>query len=271
MKRVFSIFLVLLIFVGVYADDIPSRPVPPRLINDLANVLSPTQVAELENFLVDFARGSSNQIVVVTVSSLNGYDKASFTFQIGERWGIGQAEEDNGAVMVIKPKTKRENGEAYIATGYGLEAVIPDAIASRIVNSEMIPHFKNEDYYRGITAGLKVMTELANGEYPYEEYDAMTSGTGGSGFILILIIIVFYLIYLGRRRRYYSVGAKGNSLPFWLILWGLNSGRSGSTGYWDDFNSGGGHFGGSSGRSSSGGFGGFGGGSFGGGGAGGSW
>lgn len=271
MTRIFSILLGLLLTFSVYADDIPARPTPPRLVNDLANVLTDGQEQQLEAFLVDFARGSSTQIVVVTVPSLNGYDKADFTYQIGEKWGVGQSDKDNGAVMMIKPKTARENGQAFIATGYGLEAVIPDAIASRIVNNELIPNFKNNDYYSGIAAGLTVMTELANGEYPYEEYESRTSGSGGFGVIPILMIMVFYFLFLGRRRRYYSANGRGSSLPFWMILWGLNSGRSGSSGYWNDFNSGSGHFGGGSGFGGGGGFGGFGGGSFGGGGAGGSW
>lgn len=270
MKRIFSILLGLLFTISAFADDIPARPTPPRLVNDLADVLSANQEQQLERFLADFARGSSTQIVVVTVPSLNGYDKADYTYRIGEKWGVGQSDKDNGAVMMIKPKTNRENGEAFIATGYGLEAVIPDAIASRIVNSEMIPNFKNNDYYGGIAAGLTVMTELANGEYPYEEYEARTSGSGGFGLVPIILIMVFYFLFLGRRRRYYSTGSRGSSLPFWMILWGLNSGRSGSSGYWNDFNSGSGHFGGGSGFGG-GGFGGFGGGSFGGGGAGGSW
>lgn len=271
MKKIFSIIFSLTLTFTAFADNIPQRPVPPRLVNDLADVLSAGEEQQLEAFLANFARGSSTQIVVVTVNSLNGYDKAQYTYKIGESWGVGQSDSDNGAVMLIKPKTASEKGEAYIATGYGLEAVIPDAIASRIVNHEMIPLFKNGDYADGIAAGLTVMTELAAGEYPYEEYESRTNGSGGFALLPLLMIMVFYLLFLGRRRRYYSTGHKGSSLPFWLILWGLNSGRSGSSGYWNDFNSGSGHFGGGSSGFGGGGFGGFGGGSFGGGGAGGSW
>ncbi len=270
MKRIVSIFLSLTLVLSVVAENIPERPMPPRLVNDLADVLSNNEEQQLEAFLTNFARGSSTQIVVVTVNSIEGYDKAQYAYKIGELWGVGQSDKDNGAVMLIKPKAASEKGEAYIATGYGLEAVIPDAIASRIVNHEMIPLFKNGEYAEGIAAGLTVMTELAAGEYPYEEYESRTSGSGGFALLPILMVMVFYLLFLGRRRRYYSAGHKGSSLPFWLILWGLNSGRSGSSGYWNDFNSGSGHFGGGS-SFGGGGFGGFGGGSFGGGGAGGSW
>ncbi|MDD3012057.1 MAG: TPM domain-containing protein [Bacteroidales bacterium] len=267
MKRISIFAAALILFTGtLFAQKVPDRPYPPRLVNDLADVLTIQQENEIESFLVDFSKGSSTQIVLITITTLNGYDKADFTYKIGEEWGVGQAQKNNGIVMLVKPKTPQENGEAFIAVGYGLEAVIPDAIASRIVNQELIPAFKNNNYYQGIAQGLTVLTELANGEYPYQEYKKEVAGAEGFGALPILLLIIFYFLFLGRRRMYYNTGKKGSSLPFWLILWGLNSGRSGSNGYWNEFNSGRGHFGG--GNS---GFGGFGGGSFGGGGAGGSW
>ncbi|PID94072.1 MAG: hypothetical protein CSA95_04760 [Bacteroidetes bacterium] len=267
MKHIRLLFLGVIVSLGLFATEIPDRPVPPRLVNDLANLLSPNEEQQLERYLVDFARGTSTQIVVVTVPSLNGMDKANFTYQLGEKWGIGQSDKDNGAVMMIKPKVKGDKGEAFIATGYGLEGVIPDAIAKRIVEHEMIPAFKQNDYATGIASGLEVMTALARGEYPYEEYQSRTAGRGGTlTFFPVLLFLIFYFLFLSRRGRYYNAGGRRSRLPFWLILWGLNSGRSGSSGFWNDFNSGSGSFGGGGS-----GFGGFGGGSFGGGGAGGSW
>lgn len=272
MKRIFTALL-LFFTITVIGQTIPERPYPARLVNDLANVIPDNQERELESMLVDFARGSSNQITIVTVPSLDGYDKADYAIKLGESWGIGQKEEDNGIVMLVKPKTASAKGEAFIAVGYGLEGIIPDAIAARIVNYDMIPEFKNGDYYAGISKGITSLAGLANGEYTYQEYDKRTSGSGAGGFLPILVIMIFYMLFLGRRRRYYTAGGKRSSLPFWMILWGLNSGRNGSHGYWNDFNSGAGHFGGGSGfgGGGGGGFGGFGGGSFGGGGAGGSW
>jgi len=133
-----------------YAQDLPARPDPPRLVNDFANILSPQEAADLENRLVSFSDSTSTQIVVVIVPSLNGFEKADFAEQIGSKWGVGQQKKNNGCVVLIKPKTASERGDAFIAPGYGLEPVIPDATALNIVNNEMIPRFKGNDYYGGI-------------------------------------------------------------------------------------------------------------------------
>ena len=103
-----KIILVLTLFVSLtsWAQEIPERPNPPRLVNDLANVLSDAEEQRFEMELAQFARETSNQIAVVTVPSLNGYPASDFAFQLGEAWGIGQKDKDNGVVVLFKPKTK---------------------------------------------------------------------------------------------------------------------------------------------------------------------
>jgi uncharacterized protein len=260
MKKIIIALLVLVGFTMNSLGEIPDRPVPPRLVNDFANVLGKSEQANIENYLEEFARTTSTQIVVVTIADLEGYDKADYAQRLGEKWGVGQKGKDNGLVVLLKPKTRENRGEVYISTGYGLEAVLPDALVHRtIVQNEMIPRFKQDDYYGGLTAGLNVIMDITRGEYTAEQYE-QTVNKGGKGipFFIILLIIIFSVFGRNRRRRFYS---PGRSLPFWLAM-GMMSGSQRSSGSFGNFSSGGGSFGG---------FGGFGGGSFGGGGAGGSW
>jgi uncharacterized protein len=238
------------------------------LVNDMANVLSDQEEQQLEAELVQFDNQTSTQICIVTVPTLNGYDVSDFAFKIGEKWGVGQKDKNNGIVIVFKPKVGNEKGRVFIAVGYGLEGVIPDAVANRkVVDYEMIPRFKENDVYGGLSAGAKVIMSLASGEYTADAYqkkneDRKKSEKGGSGFILvILIIIVLVSIFKGGRGGGYN--SRG-SLPFWLAMGLLSSGSG--RGSFGGFSGGSGGFGGGGG-----GFGGFGGGSFGGGGAGGSW
>jgi len=234
-------------------------------VNDFARILSTDEVQNLERKLVTFNDSSSTQIVVVLVKSLNGYDKNEFARLIGEKWGVGQKGKNNGAVLLVKPKYPNENGEACIQTGYGLEGVIPDALAKRIVENEMLPNFRTGNYYAGIESATSTMISLAKGEYTADQY-SKKAGKKSSPFgllIPIVIIIVVFMAIRGSRARGMSVG---KSLPFWTAFWLLGSMGRGHGGSWNDFSSGGGGFGGGGG-----GFGGFGGGSFGGGGAGGSW
>jgi uncharacterized protein len=261
---ILSVFLIVFAFFS-FAQDIPERPNPPRLVNDLANVLSEQEKQQLESELVQFDQSTSTQITIVTVPNLGGTDVSDYAFKLGEKWGVGRKDKNNGIVIIFKPKVGNEKGAVFVAVGYGLEGIIPDAIANRdVVDKEMIPHFKQNDIFGGLEAGTKVLMGLASKEYTAKEYaqkggDKKSKDSGGGFFVVIMIIIIIISLFRGGRGRNFH---SGGNLPFWLAM-GLMSGG----------NRGGGSFGGFSGGSGGGGggFGGFGGGSFGGGGAGGSW
>ncbi len=257
----YAFLLLISLMVAVYSikAEIPERPNPPRLVNDFAGVLSTGEAEQLENKLVQFSRETSTQIVIVTVSDLEGYDPGDYAFRIGEQWGVGQQGTDNGLVILVKPKTGNDQGRIFIATGYGLEGVLPDAtVNGTIIDTEIIPHFQQNNYYQGLESGTNVIMDITRGEYTAEYYEENYARQGG-GILPVLIIFFFIFVILpilrGRSRRHYS---PGKNLPFWLALGLLSGGRSHS-GSFGNFSSGGG------------GFGGFGGGGFGGGGAGGSW
>jgi uncharacterized protein len=251
---------------NVFSQKIPDRPNPPRLVNDLAHMLSSDEVNNLEHKLVSFNDSTSTQIAIVTVASLDGTDKADFAQQLAEKWGIGQKGLNNGVLILVKPKTADSNGQVQISPGYGLEGVIPDLICSEIVDREIIPSFKNGDYYGGLDKASSTLISLARGEFTAAQYgNKAKKGSSGHlpvGLIIFIVIIIISVISRNSgnsNNKHISTGG----LPFWMLMGMMNSGR-GSGGSWGGF-SGGGNSGGG------GGFGGFGGGSFGGGGAGGSW
>lgn len=254
--------LLLLLAVSAATAQVPARPDPPRLVNDLAGIFTEAQRLELERRLVDFNDSTSNQITVVTIATLEGYPIADVAFKIGEQWGVGQKGFDNGVVILLKPKKGNESGDVFIATGYGLEGAIPDAICKRIVENEMLPEFRKDDYYTGIVKATDVLMSLASGEYSAKQYGKSKTPSPYIGIIFLIIFIIFVALVSRSRRNTQSIGGP---LPFWLAMMLASSGHSRSQGSWGDFSSGGGSFRGG------GGFGGFGGGSFGGGGAGGSW
>lgn len=107
-----------------FGQDIPDPMYPYRLVNDFAEIFSPTERQALEQKLLAYNDSTSTQLYVVTVSDLGGYAAPDFAFRLGEKWQIGQAGRDNGAVILIKPKVGNSRGEAFIATGYGLEAKV---------------------------------------------------------------------------------------------------------------------------------------------------
>ena len=255
----FGMFLFLCVcmfsFVFSQKNDIPARPVPQRLVNDFSGVFKAQQAQNLEKMLVDYNDSTSTQIAVITVNTLNGYDAADYADRLAEKWGVGRKGKDNGVVILIKPKLSASDyGEVRISVGYGLEEVIPDAIAKRIVDKEMIPRFKEDDYYGGVVAAVGVVMDLASGKYTAEQYDEVNMAVV---ILVVSIFVIAFVLILIAAKKIKNTDDDGNphngKLP--LIFFG-GMGGFGSSG-------------GGGGRSS--GFGGFGGGSFGGGGAGGRW
>ncbi|MCC7203364.1 MAG: TPM domain-containing protein [Nitrospirae bacterium] len=257
-----AVLFLLFIPAVLFAETFPQRPSPPRLVNDYTNTLKPEEQEVLERKLVEFDNTTSTQIVIVILETLDGYPIGDYTVKLGEEWGVGQKDKNNGAVVLAAMKDR----EVFIATGYGLEGAIPDALAKRIVEFDIKPYFKQGLYYEGLDRATDSMIALAKGEYTAERH----SKPGVPIFFripwfFIIFVIIFFIIMLSRARRYRGI-ASNNNVPFWMALILANMGSRHHRGKWDDFSSGGGGFGGGSG-----GFGGFGGGSFGGGGAGGRW
>ncbi len=269
--RRFFLAMAMVMAVTAVMAQIPSRPVPPVLVNDLAGLFNGTERAILERKVVAFADSTSNQIAIVVVPELYGYDKAELAYGIGEEWGVGQKEFDNGIVILVKPKVGNSRGEVFIATGYGLEGAVPDALAKRVIEREMIPHFMNNDYFGGINAALDVLMPVVCGEISTDEYagNAEDDAAAAAAFMFFFKIFVVVLIMMskGDNRNMGGGNHRGGrdfTVADAFILGSILGNSTGSRGRGGSF--GGGSFGGGFG-----GFGGFGGGSFGGGGAGGSW
>ncbi|WP_048305752.1 YgcG family protein [Halomonas sp. PR-M31] len=230
----------------------PEFPELSGRVVDKAELLNPQAEAQLTEMLEAHEQQSTEQVVVVTVPSLQGYDIADYGYQLGRQWGIGQKGEDNGALLIVAPEERK----VRIEVGYGLEGRLTDAQSSIIINQIMTPAFRQDDYAKGITQGAAAMVQVLGGD-PLAEPKGGASRNNESqgGPASIWFFIMFAVVMLisrgggggGRGRR----RGRGGLLAGALL--GSSVGRGGS----------GGGFGG-------GGFGG-GGGGFGGGGASGGW
>jgi uncharacterized protein len=259
-KKLQSLSLGLFLTAMAIAQGIPQQPNPPRLVNDFAGLLNPSEAQSLESKLVAFDDSTSTQIAVVIVSDLKGYDSKQFAYDIAHTWKIGQKGKNNGIIILIKPKTQDSRGEVAIQTGYGMEHLITDALSKRIIELEMIPFFKQDNYYAGIDAAVNAVMLASKGQYKGIPKNRNNAG-GKFGFILIIFLIIIIVSFLGKRKTDANQHTIGSNLPWWLLMGGIMS-SSGRGNDWGNFS------GGSGGGDS---FGGFGGGDFGGGGASGSW
>ncbi len=255
-NKIIILYILALLPMGMMAQDkLPVPAAPGSWVNDYAKIFSPEQANALNQKLNAFEYRNSTQIFVVTVSDNGGYPVSDLAPRIGEAWGIGQKGKDNGLLVLVDMQDR----DFFISTGYGLEEFVPDAIAKRVAENEILPAFKQGAYYEGIDAATSVLISLLDGEFTPDQYRKQNSSGGSSIGGLIFMIILFSILFGGGRRRSSGMGGRSN-LPLWLALGMMSGGRS--SGSFGNFSGGGGGFGGFSGG---------GGGSFGGGGAGGSW
>jgi uncharacterized protein len=256
--KVFRFYILALLFSAplwlaaqINASDLPPRPTPPRLVNDLADVLSPSQEQALEDKLVAFDDSTSTQIAVVTMQSTGRYPIEDYALYMGREWGVGQEGMNNGVVILAAVKDRR----VTIQVGYGIEPYVTDGRAKRIIEQEVLPSFRNEDYYTGLNAAADKIMAYVSGQFTAEDEAAEDDGKLGFLGVLILILVVIVILSIFGKSGGGGVTYSGRGPTYWGGGYGgFGSGR------------GGGGFGGGGG-----GFGGFGGGSFGGGGASGSW
>jgi uncharacterized protein len=256
------VMLAMLIASAAQAQTFP--PLSGRVV-DNANLLSPEQEAELTQLSQGIETASGRQFVVATIADLQGYPIEDYGYRLGRTWKLGQAEANNGVILLVAPK---ERG-VRIEVGYGLEPVLTDALSSVIINQTILPRFRDGDMAGGIMAGATAIGEqmrlpLEAAETRAKQVVAQQArpsrrGTAGDAmtaifWIIVITFVVFPMLFGRARGRRYR-GGRGP-----VVIWGGGSSWGGGGG--GGWGSGGG-FGG-------GGFSG-GGGSFGGGGASGSW
>ncbi|MGJ8742996.1 TPM domain-containing protein [Polaribacter sp.] len=257
----------LFFFVGFFSIQtvfcqftIPEKPKEQTSVYDYVNLLSSTQKTSLENKLIHYSDSTSTQIVVIIIETTKNESIGILTPRWAQDWGIGQAKEDNGILILLAEKDRK----IWIAPGYGIEHILSAGITGEITRNVIIPEFKKGDFYAGLDKGSDAIFQLLNGEYKGTRKENAESFDPGIIFFILIVIIFFILISRGNKNNrgggYRKRDIAGSILETIILS---NAGRGGGS-------FGGGSFGGGS--SSGGGFGGgFGGGGFSGGGAGGSW
>ena len=269
MPKIFQKYNFILLLIGflffsetsIAQYDIPPKPskqTEQTSVYDYINLLNASQKTNLENKLLRYADSTSTQIVVAVINSTKGEDISLLGAKWGQKWGIGQKDEDNGIFILLAKDDRRID----INTGYGIEYRITDLMAERIINRIMIPEFKKGDFYAGLDKGADAIFAALNGEFK-EDRDFNKKSRGGGNIVFIIIIFIIIIIAFSSKkggRGGGKGGRRGSSLLDIIILSSM-----GRTGGFGGGSSGGGFSGG-------GGFGGgFGGGGFGGGGASGGW
>jgi uncharacterized protein len=224
-------------------------------VNDYANVMQPAQVQTLESQLAQLERDTGHQVAVLTVPTLDGDAIEDFSIHVAESWKIGKKGFDNGAILLVAVKDRK----LRLEVGYGLEGVLPDAIAKRITSTIIVPYFRQQDYAGGIVAGIDAVAKAIRKEpLPEAARKSVRKQSSDINFLVMLAIMfaVFGIMAFAatRNRQRGNIWATRGRRHGGPIIFGGPGGWGGG-GY-----SGGGGFGGGDGGGFSGGGGGFGGG-----------
>lgn len=255
-KKIFLYIIFTACCINSFAQDLPQRPTPVKFVNDYTNTLTAEQIQGLEDKLFNLAKNTSTEIVVVLIPSTKGITISDYNVDLFRKWEVGSKKNNNGVILLIA----KDDRKLDISVGYGLEGALTDATSLSIIEDVIVPKFKGDDYYRGVSDGVDAIVQATQGKYNDKR---SVKGSGGSGGIVVIIVLFFVLALFFASRR----GGGGG---------GAYMSRRGQRGiadaiFWNTVLGGGGGGGWSGGGNSGGGFGSFGGGSSGGGGASGSW
>ena len=268
----------------VSAFDVPAND---GFVTDTVQLLSAEEKSSIESTLSAYRASSSNEIAVVILSTLKGDPIEDVGLAIGRKWGVGSTK-SNGILLLIA----YDDHLVRIDVGYGLEGAVPDLVAKGIIDTDIVPAFRDGTYALGIQTAIASLQKHIGGEYTADRYNVPEESAGPLPFVFFFLFIVlqWILAILARSKSWWLGGVFGGiagvvlviayggwwwlAIPQFVVL-GLfldfvvskNYHRRGTPSWWAGGGSG---LGGSSG-SGGGGFGGFGGGSFGGGGASGRW
>ena len=222
-------------------------------VSDYANVLQSNQIQVLEAQLSQLERDTGHQVAVLTIPTLDGEDLEGFSIRVAESWKIGKKGFDNGVILLVAVKDRR----LRLEVGYGLEGVMPDAIAKRVTADYIVPYFRQQDYGGGIVAGIAAVDKILRKEPLPESARKKVQSRGGNLSFPVMLAITFAVLGL--------MAFASNANRHRSGMWSTRGRRQGPTifggpGGWGGGFSGGGGFGGGGGDIFSGGGGGFGGG-----------
>ncbi len=225
------------LYLLVIYTSVVAQPEVPKLqnwANDFTNTLSSDELQQLNLRLKTYEDTTTNQLVSLMIASLDGYPLEEYSYEVAEKNKIGTKENSNGVLLLVVKNDKKMR----IEVGYGLEGVLPDALASSIIRNVIAPYFKREEYYVGITSGINAIIATIKGEYK-ADFKEESKGTKVSGIMVFLIIIFIIFVFLPKIRKFNGPGG----YTYYGGGWG-SGGVGGSGSGFGGFSGGGGSFGG---------------------------
>lgn len=216
--KIKSIMVIVMVGMLMSFPDLAFPSDIPRLqghVNDYGKVLLPEEIKNLEAKLAKEDNETSNQIVVLTITSLNGEDDKDYAQKVFDSWKLGQKGKDNGVLLLQAKKEKK----IRIHTGYGLEGSLPDGRCGEIIRTVMAPNFKRGKYYEGFDKACDKIILAIKGEYK-------SSGVNDGKLVLFFfaMLILFFLSAAFGLIHYSLGGIVGGAGAFCAVVYWIGTG-----------------------------------------------
>jgi uncharacterized protein len=223
MRHLFAALLALAALAGAVHAEVPVPPLKAR-VTDLTGTLTTQQKGELEARIAAHEAKRGSQIAVLLLTTTKPEEIEQYAIRVAEAWKIGRKGVDDGLILVVAKDDRR----LRIEVGYGLEGVIPDAVAKRVIEERITPRFRDGDIYGGVRDGVDQLIRLAEGEKLPAPAPGARGPAGrdplGTLFENLIPAVVFVVIgggilkaLLGRFPGSLATGA-GLGLAAWLLL-----------------------------------------------------
>ncbi len=231
MRRILCVFLLFSSAQCLAAIEFPA--LTGRVV-DTAGLLSSKATNKVTRLLTRHEEKTTNQIVVVTLTDLQGRTIEEYGYQLGRHWGVGQKERNNGVLLLVAKNERK----LRIEVGYGLEGALTDAMAGNIIQTVIRPQFKKGNFDQGVFRGVNAIIAAIKGEYQAKE--VKKSNDKGNWLIVTLVIGIFLFITLpgsfggrfGGRHSHYSGGSGGGFSGGGFSGGGGSFGGGGASGGW---------------------------------------
>lgn len=201
------------------AQDFVALPALSTHVTDQVGMLNAGQRATLENVLTNYEKRTGSQIAVVLISSTAPETIEQYSIRLADAWKLGRKGVDDGVILLVAKNNTAGLGRLRIETGRGVQGVLTDAQSKRILQDVIAPHFRQDDFYGGLAAGVSVITSLLDKEPFPEPQQGAQKGKNGFGWSPFLFFILIIIITIARSR-----GGRGPRGSYHENEWGTASG-----------------------------------------------
>lgn len=233
LKKFLFYFLAVCFFMQIASSHALTIPQLQSRVTDLAGVLNDQTKWDLQTTLKQHEQATNHQVAVLIIPSLQGENLEDYSMRVASAWKLGQANHDNGVLLLVALNDRK----LRIEVGYGLESILTDAIASHIIQNDIVPHFKNKKYDQGIVTGVQSIVSVLNHKYDTsqvsehdleETFAIVMAVIGGSiAFLVFMMNVVFaknhaaaYMI-VGIFSVMLTMAYKTGAILLWMMLLGF--------------------------------------------------